>query len=52
MGLTTQIEKFLLDMMNDTEKEFIEIGRNELAERFNCARFSNKLCTYDSIYTI
>lgn len=37
MGLTTQIEKFLLDMMNETEKEFIEIGRNELAERFNCA---------------
>ncbi|MGF0040595.1 CtsR family transcriptional regulator [Peptoniphilaceae bacterium SGI.131] len=37
MGLTSEIEKFLLDMLNYEEKQFIEIGRNDLAERFHCA---------------
>lgn len=37
MGLTSQIEKFLLDRLNSEQKEFIEIGRNELADQFNCA---------------
>lgn len=37
MGLTTQIEKFLLDLLSNENTEFIEIGRNELADKFNCA---------------
>ena len=37
MGLTSQIEKFLLDMLDLDKRGFIEIGRNDLAERFSCA---------------
>lgn len=37
MGLTSQIEKFLLDLLNLEDRGFIEIGRNELAEKFSCA---------------
>lgn len=37
MGLTNDIEKFLLDRIELAESQFIEIGRNELAERFKCA---------------
>ncbi len=37
MGLTGKIEKFLLEQLEIEEREYIEIGRNELAERFNCA---------------
>lgn len=37
MGLTSEIEKFLLERLKIEKREFIEIGRNELAERFNCA---------------
>lgn len=37
MGLTSDIEKFLLRRMELEKKKYIEIGRNDLAERFNCA---------------
>ena len=37
MGLTSKIEQFLLEQLEIEEREYIEIGRNELAERFNCA---------------
>lgn len=37
MGLTGKIEQFLLEQLEFEKKEYIEIGRNELAERFNCA---------------
>ncbi|MBS4535028.1 CtsR family transcriptional regulator [Clostridium sp. D2Q-14] len=31
------IENFILSMMNENDKEILEIQRNELAEYFNCA---------------
>ncbi|NBI08020.1 CtsR family transcriptional regulator [Senegalia massiliensis] len=31
------IEKFIVSMMTDTEKDILEIQRNELAEHFKCA---------------
>lgn len=37
MGLTSDIEQFLLDMMEDQQSDYIEIGRNDLAEKFQCA---------------
>lgn len=37
MGLTGKIEQFLLEQLEVEQREYIEIGRNELAERFNCA---------------
>lgn len=37
MGLTSDIEKFLLERMKLEKREYIEIGRNDLAEQFNCA---------------
>lgn len=37
MGLTSDIEKFLLEMLDLHEEGYIEIGRNELANRFQCA---------------
>lgn len=37
MGLTNDIEKFLLNRIKLAEKQYIEIGRNELAEQFKCA---------------
>ncbi|MFL8906872.1 CtsR family transcriptional regulator [Helcococcus kunzii] len=37
MGLTNDIENFLLNRIKLTEKQYIEIGRNELAEQFQCA---------------
>lgn len=37
MGLTSDIERFLLERMKLEKKEYIEIGRNDLAEKFNCA---------------
>lgn len=37
MGLTSRIEQFLLDSLASVEDQHIEIGRNELAERFACA---------------
>lgn len=37
MGLTNDIEKFLLNRIELAEKKYIEIGRNELAEYFECA---------------
>ena len=37
MGLTSDIEKFLLERMRLEKREYIEIGRNDLAEQFNCA---------------
>lgn len=37
MGLTSKIEQFLLEQLEVEQREYIEIGRNELAERFNCA---------------
>ena len=37
MGLTGKIEQFLLEQLKIEQREYIEIGRNELAEKFNCA---------------
>lgn len=37
MGITNRIEEFLLDRLRSEDKEYIEIGRNELADKFNCA---------------
>jgi len=37
MGLTSDIERFLLDMLELEDARSIEIGRNELADRFSCA---------------
>ena len=37
MGLTSQIERFLLDMLALQDEGFIEIGRNDLADKFQCA---------------
>ncbi len=36
-GLTNRIEHFLLEMLQNQEEGILEIGRNELAERFDCA---------------
>ncbi len=36
-GLTGKIEHFLLDLLDKSEDGTLEIGRNELAEYFNCA---------------
>lgn len=36
-GLTGDIERFLKSMLNQTEDGMLEIGRNELAEKFSCA---------------
>ncbi len=35
--LSNLIEKFIKDMLNEAEDGIIEIGRNEMAERFGCA---------------
>ena len=35
MKITDIIEEFIKDLFND-EQEYIEIQRNELAEKFNC----------------
>lgn len=37
MGLTSKIESFLLEMLELEERGYIEIGRNDLADRFHCA---------------
>lgn len=36
-GLTGDIERFLKSMLSQTEDGMLEIGRNELAEKFSCA---------------
>lgn len=36
-GLTNEIEQFLLDMMERGNQNMIEIGRNDLAQQFECA---------------
>ena len=36
-GLTGRIERFLLDLLNESDDGILEIGRNELAEQFSCA---------------
>lgn len=36
-GLTGDIERFLLKMIDNTDDGIIEIGRNDLANRFDCA---------------
>lgn len=36
-GLTNRIEQFLLQMMEEGDEGMIEIGRNDLAQRFACA---------------
>ena len=35
MNMSDVIEEFIKDLFND-EEEYIEIRRNELAEKFNC----------------
>lgn len=37
MGLTSQIERFLLEMLDLQDEGYIEIGRNDLADKFQCA---------------
>lgn len=36
-GLTSEIERFLLQLMEKADDGTLEIGRNDLAQRFNCA---------------
>lgn len=36
-GLTSQIESFLLSLLEECENGVLEIGRNDLADRFQCA---------------
>lgn len=36
-GLTNEIEQFLLEMIRRSSNGVLEIGRNELADRFSCA---------------
>ena len=36
-GLTNRIEAFLLAMMQECDDGHLEIGRNDLAEKFDCA---------------
>ena len=36
-GLTNYIERFIKEMLQEAEDGMIEIGRNELADQFNCA---------------
>lgn len=36
-GLSNSIERFLLELLEDTKDGIVEIGRNDLASQFNCA---------------
>lgn len=36
-GLSNEIEIFLKNLLQQSDQDYIEIGRNELANRFNCA---------------
>ncbi|MDY6065174.1 MAG: CtsR family transcriptional regulator [Finegoldia sp.] len=36
-GLSNEIELFLKNLLQKSDQDYIEIGRNELANRFNCA---------------
>lgn len=36
-GMSNLIERFIKEMLEETEDGIIEIGRNELAEQFGCA---------------
>jgi transcriptional regulator CtsR len=36
-GMSNLIERFIKEMLDETEDGVIEIGRNELAEQFGCA---------------
>ena len=36
-GLTSDIEKFLKALLDNTQEGFVEIGRNDLATRFECS---------------
>ena len=36
-GLTSEIERFLLGLIDNSGNGILEIGRNELAQRFECA---------------
>ena len=36
-GLSNSIEAFLKEMLNNSDDDYIEIGRNDLASQFNCA---------------
>ncbi len=36
-GLTNRIERFLLELFDEGDDGVVEIGRNDLAQRFDCA---------------
>ena len=36
-GLSNYIERFIKEMLQEAEDGMIEIGRNDLADQFNCA---------------
>ena len=36
-GLSNSIERFIKSMLESTEDGIVEIGRNDLANQFNCA---------------
>ena len=36
-GLSNSIEKFIKELLSQTEDGIVEIGRNDLANQFNCA---------------
>ena len=36
MGISDKIEAFISELIKNEQKEYLELGRNELAEIFNC----------------
>ena len=36
MGISDRIEAFISELIKNEQKEYLELGRNELAEIFNC----------------
>lgn len=36
MGISDKIEAFICELLKNEQKEYLEFGRNELAELFNC----------------
>ena len=56
-GLTNRITDFLMEMMEENAEGMIEIGRNELAQRFSCAPsqinyvLTTRFTPYNGYYT-
>ena len=56
-GLTNRIEQFLLQLMEEEEEGVLEIGRNDVAQRFACAPsqinyvLTTRFTPYNGYYT-